>query len=241
MPKAQNLIGNKYGKLTVLSKTDERKHGYVVYECLCDCGNHHKVTSYALKSGNIKSCGCSKKETLSIKAESQMIGKKFGLLTVIGKDEMNKSPNGSYKWLCQCECGNTCSVSTQNLKQNKTQSCGCLTISHGELKIRQLLDANNIPYETEKQFDGCRNPKTNFPLRFDFYVNNQYLIEYDGRQHYVEDGGWGESLTDIQQRDEYKSNWCKENNIPLIRIPYTSYSSLTIEDLILPLQDNVSP
>ena len=144
MPKQQNLIGSKFGKLTVLSKTTERKHGYVVYECLCDCGNPHKATSYALKSGDIQSCGCKRKDTLENKS-SAMVGKKFGMLTVIANDTTSKAPNGSYKWLCQCECGNTCSVSTQNLKQNKTQSCGCLTISHGELKIRQLLNANNIP------------------------------------------------------------------------------------------------
>jgi hypothetical protein len=30
-----------------------------------------------------------------------------------------------------------------------------------------------------------------------------------------------------------KNQWCKENNIPLIRIPYTHLKDLSIEDLIL--------
>jgi len=33
--------------------------------------------------------------------------------------------------------------------------------------------------------------------------------------------------------DEYKNNWCKENNIPLIRIPYNHLNELKIEDLML--------
>ena len=30
-----------------------------------------------------------------------------------------------------------------------------------------------------------------------------------------------------------KNNWCKENNIPIIRIPYTYQEKITIEDLLL--------
>ena len=43
----------------------------------------------------------------------------------------------------------------------------------------ELLTENNIPFIQEKKFDSCISPKGN-PLRFDFYVNNKYLIEYDG-------------------------------------------------------------
>ena len=34
-------------------------------------------------------------------------------------------------------------------------------------------------------------------------------------------------------RDNYKTQWCKENNIPLIRIPYTAYETLSTKDLLL--------
>ena len=33
--------------------------------------------------------------------------------------------------------------------------------------------------------------------------------------------------------DSIKSQWCKNNNIPLIRIPYTRYKDLCLEDLLL--------
>ena len=71
--------------------------------------------------------------------------------------------------------------------------------------------------------------------RFDFYVNNNYLIEYDGQQHFesVEYFGGEEQLKIQQKRDTYKNQWCKENNIPLIRIPYTKLDTLCIKDLML--------
>ena len=84
----------------------------------------------------------------------------------------------------------------------------------------------------EKTFETCINPKTKRLLRFDFYVNNQYLIEFDGIQHFIQSKNW-EPLEDTQYRDNIKNQWCKENNIPLIRIPYTKLNTLTIDDLLL--------
>lgn len=36
-------------------------------------------------------------------------------------------------------------------------------------------------FEQQKTFETCRNQKTNALLKFDFYINNQYLIEFDGK------------------------------------------------------------
>ena len=62
-------------------------------------------------------------------------------------------------------------------------------------------------------------------------MNNQYLIEYDGEQHYDEDSVFDYEYT--HKHDLIKSQWCKDNNIPLIRIPYTHFKQLSINDLIL--------
>ena len=62
----------------------------------------------------------------------------------------------------------------------------------------------------------------------------QYLIEFDGKQHFTSDGWDGEiGLQRNQEHDTYKNQWCKDNNIPLIRIPYTHYKDLCLEDLLL--------
>ena len=57
----ENIIGNKYGLLTVIELTTQRNsQGQVLYKCLCDCGNYHLATSNNLKHGNVQSCGCTK-------------------------------------------------------------------------------------------------------------------------------------------------------------------------------------
>ena len=74
-------------------------------------------------------------------------------------------------------------------------------------------------------------------FKFDFFVNNSYLIEYDGDIHFsdTKTRGWYSSdyQNQIQQFDQLKNEWCKNNNIPLIRIPYTHLKELCIEDLLL--------
>lgn len=60
-----NLIGQKFGMLTVLEELQERKHGGRVYKCKCDCGNISIVNKYNLTSGHTKSCGCLRKENTS--------------------------------------------------------------------------------------------------------------------------------------------------------------------------------
>ena len=50
--------GKHYGKLTVISQTENREFGSVKWLCKCDCGNEKIVKSYSLRSGNTTSCGC---------------------------------------------------------------------------------------------------------------------------------------------------------------------------------------
>lgn len=53
-----------------------------------------------------------------------LTGQRFGRLVVKvrrGSDNWKSS-----LWLCQCDCGNNCLVSSHNLRTNHTQSCGCL-------------------------------------------------------------------------------------------------------------------
>jgi len=90
----------------------------------------------------------------------------------------------------------------------------------GETKVRTLLENNNISYEIQKTFDGCIYEKS---LKFDFYLPDKNIaIEFDGIQHF-EPIEWfgGEKRFKIQQKiDLIKTNYCKDNNIKLIRISY---------------------
>ena len=59
-----DLTGQRFGHLTVIEQTEERKHGCIIWRCLCDCGKETEARENALVSGNTKSCGCLRKENL---------------------------------------------------------------------------------------------------------------------------------------------------------------------------------
>lgn len=58
--KPLNLENHRSGRLTAIKPTNERKHGSVLWECKCDCGNVTYVTAYHLTSQLVQSCGCLK-------------------------------------------------------------------------------------------------------------------------------------------------------------------------------------
>lgn len=123
MGKLINEVGNRYGRLLVIKPI--KVNNRTLWECKCDCGNIINVSGTSLRTQNTKSCGCLQKD----KARSNFIdltGKKFGLLTVLYRDE--DKPKGHGKpvfWICKCECGNIISIQGNHLKSGHTKSCGC--------------------------------------------------------------------------------------------------------------------
>ena len=61
--KKLELIGEKFGKLSVIAE-GERKAGRTNWVCRCECGGEVTVGVGSLRSGNSKSCGCSRIEHL---------------------------------------------------------------------------------------------------------------------------------------------------------------------------------
>ena len=227
-----DLTGKKINRLTVIGKGT--KHGKEWYwKCRCECGNECEVSGGSLRAGRTKSCGCLKKESDKKPKGNviDLVGQKFNKLTVIKRDGSDN--RGEARWICECECGNQITVLSSNLRSGHTTSCGCECRSRGELAIAKLLTENNISFEQEVSMFKFANG-TN--ARFDFYVDNKYLIEYDGETHYQYNlHGWHnkEQLQAQQERDVIKNQWCIDNNIPLIRIPYTHLNELNIDDLKL--------
>ena len=235
MPTKVDLTGQKFERLTVLYELPIRKNGSIVWHCKCDCGNECDVISASLRSHRTKSCGCLKQES-DRKTKNNWIdltGQKFGHLTAIKKVESDKY--GHTRWECECDCPahTHLIVYGDNLRRGHTQSCGCERRSHGELAIEQILIDNSIPYQQEY---STFKFASGMSAKFDFYIDNKYFIEYDGETHYKYNlHGWHdeEQLKAQQERDMIKNQWCKDNNIPLIRIPYTHLDDLCIEDLQL--------
>lgn len=241
-------IGDKFGRLTVIER-DFDKHNQdrsIFWKCLCDCGNYTSVCTKHLKSGAIQSCGCLNNESRAKNAKKNSLNitnEKYGLLTAIELLDntdiriAHKNLKNRY-WLCKCECGNYHIVEQSDLRSGKVSSCGCLN-SKGEYKINHLLQENNILFIQQYTFDDLKT-EDNIKYKFDFAIFQdnklKYLIEYDGEQHFNPKCQFGnnvESYYKIVERDNIKNLYCKNNNIPLIRIPYTQYNNLCIEDLLL--------
>ena len=205
----------------------------IVWECLCDCGNIITVPTSYLTSGDTGSCGCYQKDRINEVCSKNIKNFRFGKLIALEPTEERKYKN--IIWKCKCDCGNYTYIPTHSLLSGSSQSCGCLK-SKGETKIAQLLLNNNISYISQKTFSDCKFPDTNKPAFFDFYVDNKYIIEYDGEQHFsFSNRGWNTEANYNQTivRDKIKNDWCRQNNIPIIRIPYTHLENIVIEDLIL--------
>lgn len=166
--------------------------------------------------------------------KENLIGQSFGYWTVIKDSDMI---NGHTAWTCRCKCGTIRSVLRQSLVSGASQSCGCLNMSHGEKVIHDLLKENNITFVQEYNSTLLLNPKNSHYARFDFFVDNKYMIEFDGIQHFENSAYMNyfkhENLQKRQEYDKKKNDWCKDNNIPLIRIPYTHLKELCLEDLLL--------
>lgn len=230
-----DLTGQKFSELLVLSleKTDKKYGAY--WRCQCSCGNITIVQARSLKNGNTKSCGCLRIKNSLTKAHKvkmkDLTGKRFGLLVAL--EPMYKSYKGGGEiWKCQCDCGNIHYTNAHELSIGRCLSCGCLK-SQGEQVIKKLLLEHNISFEQEKTFQTCRFPDTNYYAKFDFYIDNRYLIEYDGIQHFYGWNGNKDNLKRIQFKDNFKNTWCRDNHIPLIRIPYTHLTTICLEDLLL--------
>ena len=240
--RGNNLIDQRFGRAVVIEKTNKRSSsGDIIQKCKCDCGNIYETRGDILKSGQSKSCGCLQKDiTLDMnkkRAELKILpnGSKYGKLTILKLlDDRNKYGQTVYE--CRCDCGNIKKINRNDLITGNTQSCGCLK-SKGELKISQILKENNIYFETQKVFNDCKFLDTNYPAYFDFWVNNQYVIEFDGIQHFTYRENEGtqntkENFIKTQERDIFKNNYCFKNNIKIIRVPYTHLNDICIEDLI---------
>ena len=136
--------------------------------------------------------------------------------------------SGDAIWKCQCDCGNITYVVTSSLMCGQTTSCGC-NVSSAEELIRTILVKHNVPFEVQKRYSDCRDKN---PLPFDFYINNSFLLEYDGEQHYKEWTLGKDTLADRQRHDKIKNDYAKKNHIPLKRIPYWNYDKITFETIM---------
>ena len=230
MGKIKDITNIRFGNLVAIKNTGKRDKGRnLIWLCQCDCGNTCEVSGNNLRTGHTKSCGCLKQVKCAEIGKKQQviseIGNTYNKLTVIEYDGIKD--HNAY-WKCKCECGNEIIVSGNHLRSGHTKSCGCLK-SAGEEKINKILSESGINYSA--QYTVFINSSY---MRFDYAIfdnANKLLrfIEFDGEQHFNPQSNW---YNNTHKNDLLKNQYCIDNNIPLIRIPYWEINNLDL-NLIL--------
>lgn len=121
-----------------------------------------------------------------------LTGQRFGRLLVLKL--AGKSNDNHYKWLCQCDCGNTKIIIGRDITSGKTKSCGCFArqltsirtlkhnmhgtkIYHIWISIKQRCNnSNNHKY---KDYGGrgikiCKGWENDFMSFYNWSINNGY-------------------------------------------------------------------
>lgn len=124
--------GYRIGHLTVTEATSQRKNGYTVWKCVCDCGNEILLDTRYLQRGTMQDCGCISKRTthqqckdgLLHPGQKDLTGQRFGKLVCVSPTAQ-RGKSGGTVWLCRCDCGNECLAVSTQLTQGYKKSCGC--------------------------------------------------------------------------------------------------------------------
>ena len=226
-----DVSGERFGSLIALTRYVDKKRNKVYYKCQCDCGQITDVAFSNLLAGTTKSCGCQQHtgETHATGYE----GEKIGNLTLIKR--LDTKQNGCYEWLCHCDCGKTIVKSRAKLKQSLYPSCGCVSESNGEHKISDFLSKNNVTYIYNKTINDFypQNELRKWNTRFDFLIIKDahivLIIEYDGNQHFMPIKKWHKDSFGYERcviLDSAKNDFCKKQQIPLVRIKYTQANKI---------------
>ena len=149
--KKLDLLNKKFGKWTVIKKSERR--GY--WLCRCECGVEKEVLTDNLKGGKSKSCG-----SLECKGKKQaenLAGQRFNNLVVLERAE---GKYGKVLWKCICDCGTETITTSDNLKSEHTKSCGCLRKEPADNRLN--LVGQRFGKLVVLKFIGIRNGKSDW-------------------------------------------------------------------------------
>lgn len=195
----------------------------------CKCGNIFKCSVCDITKGNREYClSCSKNgQSVGRRLSINEVEKRFLNLGIRIIDENRVYIRRSDSFMVECiNCGSVWSKDCTHFERG----CPFCNISKGEKKIEDFLNKKSIKFTKQKKFADCKNI---LPLPFDFYLEEERTsIEYNGKQHYKEMEFFGgkKSFQEQKKRDKIKVKYCKDNNIPLLIIPYTEFER--IEEII---------
>lgn len=223
----QEDLRNKFLSVGVNVLNIEDYKGCSVDNLIVECSKCHKqfITNYnnaiKIKHGMCRKCveGISRfneddlKDRLGLEIYNR----------IINPYEYINSRTVNLQFKC-IDCDTIYLTSFNNLKNGFFRCRKCTkSTSIAEKTIEAFLLKYNIEYSAEYRFDGCKDINC---LPFDFYLPRLNMcIEFDGEQHYRPI--YGEKNFDtVLFHDKIKDDYCKDNGINLVRIPYYKRNDL---------------
>lgn len=237
----KDLTGQTFGNITVVSQ-----NGWYVYPngerdarwwCQCECGEEYSIRGTAIRKDGDHSCGCWRKKDRVL--DEDMIGRVFGLLTVVERAASRLSSTGSTvnRWACQCECGRTAIIDGARLRNGLASNCGWHGgVSSNEAQVISVLDKMDALYSTEVTFDDLIG-EGGRRLRYDFVVDvagEKRIIECHGAQHYrsVPYFGGEETFTRTLRHDALKVEYAQVNQMPMLTIDCSKAGFIDFEGVV---------
>lgn len=111
----ENLVGKRFGKLTVVELAPKTKNRSTLWRCICDCGKEKIARNKNLIEGITTDCGC-------ISKQGYKQGQKVARLTLLKEIPACRGRS----WECVCDCGNKLNVRESAIRSGSIKSCGCL-------------------------------------------------------------------------------------------------------------------
>ena len=210
----KDLTGRRFGNLTAIEPTEERQYGSVVWRCRCDCGREAFISQKDLENKRKTSCGCKSKPRG--RAASNLLGKRFGKLTVVSQTN-ERTKKGSVIWECRCDCGNTVRASSDNLIYGNQRSCGCMKVDTVKEARQNLhfVDGTCIEWlegrkdrvdNTSGRKGVSRRKNGRYLAKIGFQNRQYYLGTYDNMEEAVAARQQAESILFENFLNEYR-NW----------------------------------
>jgi len=217
--KAKKVHGDKYDYSKSIYKGVKEKINIT-------CSIHGEF--WQLPTNHMKGFGCLYcfKENNKIRSNNKMLASKITFVERAEKVHTNKYDYSKTIYKGEKEkvliiCSNHGEFWQKVGNHLQGQGCPKCRTSIGENRIIKLLTEKNIEYIYQHKFEDCKSIRL---LPFDFSIIKDKkivgIIEFDGPQHYIQGTGHYSfyKLEDIQKRDEIKNVFCKNNNIPLLRV-----------------------
>lgn len=162
------FVGEKFGELTILEFIETRKKAMIIrqFKCLCSCGKEITKRADFILYGKTKSCGHLKGENLK-KDYSNLIGEKFGELTILDISEPMTKLGSQRIATCICSCGREAKTLLPYVINGRTKTCGFCTksvrrkdysylIGQSIGKLTILSHADDLKAAKEKDNYLCR-------------------------------------------------------------------------------------